>query len=653
MRRFAYPAFSCTVLALAFIAQTASAEVRLPRLLSDGVVLQRNAATSIWGWADDGESVAIYLDDKPLGSAEPADGRWIASIGPVAAGGPHVLKVEGKNSITLEDVYFGDVWLASGQSNMQLSMERVKEKYAADIAGADVPLIRVFTVPRQSAFKKPLEDLDAGTWVPSTPSSVLDFSAVAYFFANEIHERFGVPVGIVSSNYGGSTVEGWMCEEALRSFPHYLKVARRLGNEEYLQGLLDADRHAAETWYDNIDALDKGLTGTISWSAPEYDDSGWPRMDLPGFWADTELGPVNGVVWFRKTFELPRSAEGMPARLMLGRIVDADTTYVNGTEVGAITYQYPPRRYDIGSGILRAGENTIAVRVVNSAGHGGFVEDKPYELTIELTVGKTTIDLKGPWRFKAGARSEPLDPPQFTDYKQPLGFYNAMIAPLQNMTIKGVIWYQGESNVDRPGEYARSFPALIRDWRGHWGQGDFPFLFVQLANFLEPVEKPSESNWAELRNAQLSALDVPNTAMAVAIDVGEWNDIHPLNKKAVGHRLALAARKIAYGETDLVSSGPIFRSLVAEDGRLILEFDHTGSGLAAKGDELQGFAIAGRDGDFVWARARIDGDKVVVWNEAVDDPASVRYAWADNPVNANLYNREGLPASPFQASGAD
>jgi sialate O-acetylesterase len=371
-------------------------------------------------------------------------------------------------------------------------------------------------------------------------------------------------------------------------------------------------------------------------------------MKVPGFWSGTDTGPVNGVVWFRRKFELPQSADGKPARLMLGRIVDADTTYVNGTEVGRTTYQYPPRRYDIGEGILRAGENTIAARVVSSAGEGGFVDDKPYE----LQVGETRVDLKGLWRFRIGAVSEPMPPPQFVDYKQPLGFYNAMLAPLQNMTIKGVIWYQGESNVERAKEYRQLFPAMIRDWRKHWGQGDFPFIFVQLANFLEPVETPSESAWAELRDAQLSALGEPYTAMAVAIDVGEWNDIHPLNKKAVGHRLALAARKIAYGESDLVSSGPIFRSMTERDGRLTLEFDFTGCGLTARGGELRGFAISGTDDNYVWAQAAIDGDKVVVWNDSVAEPAAVRYAWADNPVDANLYNCEGLPASPFQASVA-
>lgn len=632
-------------LALLLFAAGAVADVRLPRLLGDGAILQRDIEARVWGWAEEGEVVRVYLDGASAGEAETRNGRWQIRLSPQVAGGPHHLTVEGNNAITLEDIWFGDVWVASGQSNMELPMRRVRERYAEEIAAAGLPLVRQFKVPKSYDFDVPHEDIDSDGWIASTPASVLDFSAVAWFFARSIHARYGVPVGIINSSYGGSPAEGWMSEQALEAWPHYLETAKRFREDGYLAGLQAADKAASGAWHGDLDRADTGLRGDPGFSAMEYDDSGWPSMNVPGYWADTEIGPVNGAVWFRKTIELPDSADGQPAMLRLGRIVDADTVWINGVEVGKTTYQYPPRRYELPAGTLRSGRNTIAVRIVSQEGRGGFVPDKPYR----LEVGELAVDLQGAWRYRLGAQSGPLPPLQFKDYRQPLGYYNAMLAPLQNLAIKGVIWYQGETNVDRAAEYERLFPDMIRAWRRQWGQGDFPFLFVQLANFLEPGEVPTESQWAETRNAQAMGLGEPNTAMAVAIDAGEWNDIHPENKRVVGERLALAARKVAYGEEGLVYSGPVPASVTANGGKLILKFDHVGSGLEARGGPLQEFAVAGTDGKYVWATAEIKGDQVAVWSAEVPEPVRVRYAWADNPDRANLYNREGLPAAPFQA----
>jgi sialate O-acetylesterase len=336
--------------------------------------------------------------------------------------------------------------------------------------------------------------------------------------------------------------------------------------------------------------------------------------------------------------------DGKPAKLILGRIVDADSVFINGTFVGTTSYQYPRRRYDIPPNVLKKGRNLIVVRVINSAGRGGFVPEKPYEIQTE----KTTIDLKGLWRYRLGAGMEPLKSQTFIRWK-PLGLYNAMIAPLLPYRIKGVIWYQGESNADRPAEYGALFPALIRDWREHWHQGDFPFLFVQLPNFMEPRAEPSESNWARLRESQLRTLSLPNTGMAVTIDIGEWNDIHPLDKKDVGWRLSLAAQRVAYGDTQVVSSGPLYQSMSIQGNRILLRFLDTGAGLIAKGGgELRSFAIAGADRHFVWAKAAIEGNGLAVWSDSVSNPVAVRYSWADDPEGANLYNKDGLPASPFR-----
>jgi sialate O-acetylesterase len=353
---------------------------------------------------------------------------------------------------------------------------------------------------------------------------------------------------------------------------------------------------------------------------------------------------VNGVVWFRKEIEVPASMTQKPGLLRMGTIVDADSVYINGQFLGTTSYQYPPRKYPIPENLLRPGKNTIVVRVINNRGKGGFVKDKPYQ----LTVGGQTIDLKGEWQYKLGAVMDPLPDQFFISYK-PSGLFNGMVAPLLHNPIKGVIWYQGESNAGRPAEYRELFPALISDWRKHWHQGDFPFLFVQLPNFMKADDQPSESSWAEMREAQLKTLSVPNTGMAVTIDVGEWNDIHPLNKKPVGERLALIAQKLVYHDEQVVYSGPIYRSMQIEGKQIILTFTNTGSGLAVKGGgDLKQFAIAGADKKFVWAKAKIADNRVVVWNDRIKNPIAVRYAWADNPEGANLINKEGLPASPFR-----
>jgi sialate O-acetylesterase len=468
---------------------------------------------------------------------------------------------------------------------------------------------------------------------------------VGYFFAKELYEKYNVPIGLINTSLGGSPAQAWLSADGLKAFPHYLQVAEKFKDDTYVKEIADSDKARSTDWYSRLNKKDKGLPpGRTPWFDTSIDTSDWQTMNVPGYWADGELGNINGVVWFRKEFDVPASMTGVPARIELGRVVDADKTYINGRLVGSISYQYPPRKYDIPANVLKTGKNIVTVRVISNIGRGGFFLDKPYE----ITAAGQTIDLKGPWKYKLGAEMEPLQPETFIRWK-PGGLYNAMIAPLLNYKIKGVIWYQGESNAGNAVEYQKLFPAVISDWRGKWNQGDFPFLYVQLANFMKAKDLPSESGWAELREAQLKTLSVPNTAMAVIIDIGEWNDIHPTNKEDVGKRLALAARKIAYGEKDIVYSGPIYKDMEIRGDKIIISFTNIGSGLIAKGcSELKHFAIAGADKKFVWANAEIQGNKVIVSSDKVTNPTAVRYAWSDNPEGANLYNKEGLPASPFR-----
>jgi sialate O-acetylesterase len=627
------------------ISQAVFGQVRLPLLISDGMVLQRDADVKIWGWASAGEKVRINFNNKIYNAATDTDGKWAVSLSALKAGGPYDMEINATNHLTLKNVLIGDVWICSGQSNMELSMDRVKDKYPDTIANSENPSIRQFIVPDKYNFNAPQDDLESGSWVSANPGTILKFTAIGYFFAKELFEKYNVPIGLINASLGGSPAQAWMSEDALKAFPEYLATAGKYKDIAYINQIKEKDKAVNDAWYGHIQQIDKGLApGEKPWFDTSYDASQWATMNIPGYWADHELGNVNGVVWFRKEIDVPASMIGKPARLLMGRIVDADTTYVNGKIVGSVTYQYPPRKYDVPANLLKEGKNIIVVRVINNSGRGGFVPDKPYQ----LTAAGQTIDLKGQWQYKLGATMDPLPPSTFIQW-QPLGLYNAMIAPLLNYKIKGVIWYQGESNTGRPFEYQKLFPALIANWRGKWNQGDFPFLYVQLANFMEVKDQPCESNWAETREAQLKTLAVPNTAMAVIIDIGEWNDIHPLNKEDVGRRLALAARKLAYGDEKVVYSGPIYQSMKIEGNKIILTFTNTGSGLAAKGDgELKYFAIAGADKKFVWAKAKIEGNNVVVWNDQVPNPVAVRYAWADNPEGANLYNKEGLPASPFR-----
>jgi sialate O-acetylesterase len=625
------------------------AQVRLPQLIADKMVLQRDTSTRIWGWAAPWEKISVAFGGKKYKAVAASDGTWQVLLSPVKAGGPYTMDIRASNHIILSDILVGDVWFCSGQSNMVIPMERVKEKYPEDIAQADFPQIRNFFVPTASDVSKIHDDLPPGKWIEATPTNVLGFGAASYFFANQLYRRYHVPIGIINSSVGGAPIQAWISAEGLKDIPTYTNRIAQLKDTAYLHRLTPPSLAPPET--PTITRPDRGLTDSVKWYEVNYIPEGWHQFWLPGFWADQGVRGLNGVVWFRKEIDIPASMAGKPAKLFVGRIIDADETYVNGVKVGNITYQYPPRRYVIPAGLLRAGKNLLVVRVTNTAGKGGFAPDKRYE----LTDGITHIDIRGDWQYRVGQVFPPRNfgeggggPPPFSAQDEPTGLYNTLVAPAIKAVIKGFVWYQGEANTGKPREYRQLLPALIRDWRTKWRQGDLPFLYVQLPNFMEVQYSPSESQWAELRESQLTALSVPRTAMVVAIDAGEWNDIHPLDKKDVGERLALAARKTAYGEHGLVSSGPIYQSASIEGNKIVLSFTNTGSGLLVKGgSELHQFAIAGADKKFVWADARIDGDKVIVSSNEVPNPLYVRYAWADNPEDANLYNKEGLPASPF------
>ncbi|MGK6341366.1 sialate O-acetylesterase [Chryseobacterium sp. DT-3] len=611
------------------------AKIKLPALVSDGMVLQRNQKLNVWGQADAGEKVEIKFINKKYSTTADQAGNWKIQLPEQKAGGPYTITI---NEITLKDILIGDVWLASGQSNMELPMRRLTPLFADEIKNANNQNIRFFTVPQKYNFKLPQTELDGGRWEATNPQTILNFSGVAYFFAKELSEKNKVAVGIIHASLGGSPIQAWMDENSLKKYPEYLDEAKKWQNDDLIKSTESNEQALSKAWYTELEQSDIGLNQ--HWENFELNDSDWKTMQIPGSWEDKE-GPFEGSVWFRKEINLTKNQAGKAAFLNLGRIKDADVTYINGTKVGNVTYEYPPRWYNIPAGILKEGKNVIAVRITNASGKGQFIADKPYYLDID----GNKIDLKTEWKYKTGAKMEKMAPGQTFIRWKPTGLYNAMIHPLINYNIKGAIWYQGESNTGKPKEYGDLLTTMILDWRNKWNQKDLPFFTVQLANFMEPKNQPVESNWAELRDQQRQvSLKVPNTGLAVIIDAGEWNDIHPLDKKTVGDRLALQALKVAYRK-NITADGPVYQSMKVEGNKIMLSF-RTGTDDFEPVSELKGFAVKSKNGKYEWAKAKVEGNKIIVWNDDVKEPFAVRYDWADNP-DGNLKNKTGLPASPF------
>jgi sialate O-acetylesterase len=609
------------------------------------MILQRDSQLPVWGWASPKEKVTVMLNGRSFRTRADINGNWQIILPPVKAGGPYNMEISGKNKIVLKEILFGDVWFCSGQSNMVHQMNIHDITYAADIAKANYPQIRQCWIPTLTSLQGSREDLPAVHWRSAVGDEVRPFSAVAFFFAKKIHERYKIPVGIINASVGGTPAEAWISEEGLKDFTALQSTLQRNKDTAYTNAM---NRRTSPSSNRPETPADAGLASSVKWFDPAFIPKGWRTIHIPGYWEDQGLKELNGIVWYRREIDLPASMTTKPAKVFLGRIVDADELYINGQKVGNTTYMYPQRRYAIAPGILKEGKNVFVIRVTNHSGKGGFVPDKPYC----IFSGKDTVDLKGSWLYKPGLVFKPSTGAGkvvgFSAQSQPAALFNAMVAPVINYAIKGICWYQGEANTGQPQNYFPLMQALIQDWRTRWKQPGLPFLYVQLPGFMDFNYLPSESNWALLREAQLKTLTVPNTGMTVAIDLGEWNDIHPDNKKEVGERLALQAIHLAYGE-NIIYSGPLYQSSITENDRIIIQFSHTGNGLTTTdGEPPSEFAIAGADKKFVWAKTKIENNKVIVWSDEVSEPKFVRYAWADNPVNPNLINKEGLPASPFR-----
>ena len=644
------------LLALLFLTfpSLAHADVRLPKIFGDDIVVQRDSEIVLWGWARRGEKIEITVsweapEQGELSTTTDDRYRWQVPLKTPGAGGPHTITIAGDTTIVLDNVLAGDVWVCSGQSNMEWPVS-LSENGAETARKADDERLRVFTVAHEYSLH-PRIDVE-GKWQLANPSSIESFSAVAYHFGRELRGQLDVPIGLIVSSWGGTQIEAWMSEAALGEFAEFKEtlalfdVARDPNRRRGM--VFDAQA----SWWADLDRSAPRRPGG-SWRKASFDDGEWPTMALPASLSG-DLGSFDGLVYFRRTVELPSDWDGQAATLELGPIDDRDTAWVNGRLVGethAPSQWNVPRRYSIPAGVLKAGANTISVRMLDTGGPGG-INGSAEQLRLVRGEGEdeVSVPVAGEWSYHVGAAYQKLPPIPTTPNlgnNSPGVLYHGMIAPLTPLKIRGITWYQGESNVFRPDAYAALFPAMIRDWRRSWG-AELPFYFVQIAPYRYTRDG---GQTARLREAQAAALAEPNTGMVVTLDVGNAVDVHPADKRTVGSRLAALALKQSYGQSDRIAEGPRYASHRVDGNTVSVDFVGVGSGLEAR-DELKSVVIAGADRQFHVARATVRGNTLEVSSPRVPQPVAVRYAWEAAP-EATLFNREGFPAAPFRTDRWD
>lgn len=621
----------------------AQAQVELPPVFGDGAVLQRDQPMRVWGWSEPHARVQVRFDHAKADVGADAAGRWHAVLPAHAAGGPFALSVRsGKDETVSHDLLVGDVYLASGQSNMEFALYQARNAAAA-IAHATDDAIRQIKIPDSWAMQ-PADRLPASHWVAASPATAGQFSAVAYFFAREIRADQHVPIGIINDNWGGSRIEPWMDAQTAAVMPDQIKADVERHDVAEAKAIAATRQHLAQHWQ-NVLGANPADAAQARYAAAKLDQRGWQPIKVPDYWESQGYYGMDGIAWYRTSFELSAADAAAGVTLGLGMIDDSDHAWVDGRLIGSTDNGWDKSRvYRVAPGVLKAGRHTLAIRV-DDLGAGGGIHGDAALLYIQPGHGARRT-FPGPWRFRPEAVT--LVPANNNNQIATL-LYNQMIHPLLPLAIRGVIWYQGESNATEQDafRYRDQFAALIRQWRRDFRQPALPFLWVQLANFKQGADTATGSPWAMLRESQSSALALPHTAQAVTIDVGNPDNIHPTDKQTVGHRLALAARHVVYGES-LLYSGPVYRSMTIDGAAIRLHFASAGSALQARGEVLAGFTIAAADRHFHAATARIDGDDVVVRAAVVSRPVAVRYGWSENPAEANLVNAADLPASPFR-----
>lgn len=642
--------YHLTLLALCVTAFT-QAKVTLPSFFTDNMVIQQNSLLTLPGEAKAGKQVTVKVswNNKKYTAKAATDGKFKIEVPTPSAGGPYQIVISDGEKLTLNNVMAGEVWFCSGQSNMEMPVAGWGKvmNYEQEIADANYPSIRLLQVKKTVSFV-PREnvEINMGGWQECSPTTVPEFSSVAYFYARKLWKELNVPVGVIDCTWGGTPAESWTSYETLKHVMGFEQKMNRMADAGFEIGkLIELYHLEMDEWLEQFDAKDAGLkNGVPQWTSALQTGKEWKQMELPAYWESRGLD-FDGTVWFQKEVEIPADWAGKEILLNLAMIDDDDITYFNGKEIGKTSGCNTMRTYKVPAELVKAGKGIITIRAIDYGGSGGM-HGEPQQLFMER--GGKKISLAGNWNYHtgvsmAGAPSRPLSPEGegWPASCYPTVLYNGMVHPLTVFPIKGAIWYQGENNVGHDEQYRVLFQSMITDWRKAWKQ-DFPFYFVQLANFLKPEEVQPNSQWAALRDAQAHALHLPNTGMACAIDLGEAYDIHPKNKQEVGRRLAQAALARTYGKGTY--EVPAFLGYRISGRTLILSFDQE---VVVKDGAPKGFILAGQDGKYVPAQATIQGKEVILQSDQVEIPTAARYAWADNPI-CNLYGKSGLPVPPFR-----
>lgn len=617
----------------------ANANISLPKIFANDMVLQRDKSIPIWGWADANEKIEIKFNKQIKSTKADKNGKWTIQLEAEKAGGPYELLIKGKNKIVIKNVLVGEVWICSGQSNMAFTVSEALNS-EQEINDANNLYIRAFTVSRDVS-SLPLDDVKAGKWEVCNKNTVGNFTAVGYFFAKKIYSELKIPIGLIHTSWGGTGSETWTSRDAFESSEEFKEMIAEMPNVN-LDSISKVFNKSVAKRVEELQGSKINPAKAEMFKEFAFNDSSWPELNAPEAWESQDLGEFDGVVWLRKTITLSANEAGKMATIELSKIDDEDITYVNGIEIGRNNNWDARRNYSIPAGILKEGKNTISIRVVDGGGGGGIYDESN---DFKITIGDKIIPLKGKWKYQVEAVKSDISPNSY-----PSLLFNAMVNPLIPFAFEGVLWYQGETNAWRAQQYKKAFPLLINDWRKKWNQGNFPFYFVQISSFNETNGNSNNgSMWAELREAQTQTLKLPNTGMCVTTDIGDPNDIHPKNKQDVGKRLAAIALKNVYKQ-NIFCSGPTFKSMNIQGNKIVISFENIGSGLSTpdKYGYLKGFEIAGEDKVFYFAKAQIENDKVVIYSEKVQNPIAIHYGWADDASENNLFNKEGFPANSFR-----